>query len=183
MSQAHAEPVEIGVDIGGTFTDVVCRFADGTIRVFKTPTTPDDPSEAVLQSIAFMADAWDVTPDRISRFVHGTTVATNAVLELKGAVTGLLTTAGFRDVLEIGRQMRQAMYSVILAPETPVFLAPGARRLEVRDDHGGGRGLQPLDEADVHTAVATLVEAGVEAIAISFLFSFLDPSHEQRRAS
>ena len=181
MSQARSEPVEIGVDIGGTFTDVVCRFADGTIRVFKTPTTPADPSAAVLQSIAFMADAWGVTPDRISRFVHGTTVATNAVLERKGAVTGLLTTAGFRDVLEIGRQMRQAMYSVILAPETPVFLAPGARRQEVRERiTAAGEVLLPLDEADVHTAVAKLVEAGVEAIAVSFLFSFLDPSHEQR---
>ena len=80
-----------------------------------------------------MRREWRVSPDEIARFVHGTTVATNAVIEGKGARIGLITTAGFKDVLEIGRQMRHRMYDLVLKPETPVFLAPGALRKEVRE--------------------------------------------------
>src|SRR5689334_6601492 len=93
---------EIGVDIGGTFTDVVCRDATGGVRLVKIPTTRRDPSAGVKAALAFMQREWDVDAAAIRRFVHGTTVATNAVLERKGAKIGLLTTAGFKDVLEIG---------------------------------------------------------------------------------
>src|SRR6185369_6087646 len=110
---------EIGVDIGGTFTDVVCRLADGTVRIAKLPTTSGDPSRAVLDALRMAEREWHVAPSNITRFVHGTTVATNAVLERKGARIGLITTEGFRDVLEIGRQNRHDVYSVMLEPETP----------------------------------------------------------------
>ncbi len=173
--------VEIGVDIGGTFTDVVCHAPGGPLRIVKIPSTPSDPSQAVLQSIAYMAETWAIKPAQVARFVHGTTVATNAVLERKGARIGVLTTEGFRDVIEIGRQMRHQMYSVILEPETPIFLAPGARRREVRERVGPqGEVLIALDEPSVLAAVDALVARGVEAIAVSYLFSFLNPAHELR---
>src|SRR5262249_29544910 len=128
-----------------------------------------------------MQREWRVSPDEIARFVHGTTVATNAVIEAKGAKIGLLTTAGFKDVLEIGRQMRHSVYDLLLKPETPVFLSPGARRTErVERLTATGEVLVPLDEGSVVRAVDELVAAGVEAIAVSCLFSFLNPAHERR---
>jgi N-methylhydantoinase A len=171
----------VGVDIGGTFTDVVARDAGGRVRFVKIPTTRKDESEAVLRSVALMAERWGVSPAEVARFAHGTTVATNAVLERKGARIGLLATEGFRDVLEIGRQMRRQMYSVVLQPQTPVFLAPGSRRMEVRERIGAdGSVVQPLDEEGVRRAADALVADGVEAIAICFLFSFANPAHERR---
>ena len=176
MSKA-GEVSEIGIDIGGTFTDVVCRRPGRPDTILKLPTTRSEPGLAVLQAIEQLSA--EVPPETIARFVHGTTVATNAVLERKGAKVGILTTEGFRDVLEIGRQIRNTLYDVILEPQTPVFLAPRARRLEVReriDSHGNI--LIPLDERSLMDAVDRLVGDGVEAIAICFLFSFLEPSHE-----
>ena len=171
--------IEIGIDIGGTFTDIVCRRPGEPDTILKLPTTRADPSLAVMQAIDRLAPNYP--PDKISRFVHGTTVATNAVLERKGAITGLLTTEGFRDVLEIGRQIRHTLYDVILKPETPVFLAPGARRIEIRERiDANGEILVPLDEQSVLDAADKLIEDGVEAIAIAFLFSFIEPSHEIR---
>ncbi|MCC7276275.1 MAG: hydantoinase/oxoprolinase family protein [Alphaproteobacteria bacterium] len=176
--------VQVGVDIGGTFTDVVCRTSDGHLRFVKLPTTRKDESQAVLQSVAIMARDWGIAAADIARFAHGTTVATNAVLERKGARIGVITTAGFRDVLEIGRQMRHQMYNIVLADETPSFLAPGARRKEVRERLAAdGSVLVPLDEDDVRRAADELAADGVEAIAICFLFSFRNPDHEQRAAA
>jgi len=125
--------IEIGVDVGGTFTDVVCRAAGRPTMAMKVPTTRKDPSRAIIAAIRQMAEKWDVPAARITRFVHGTTVATNAVLERRGPKIGVLTTRGFKDVLEIGRQMRQQMYDVVLQPETPVFLAPGGMRKEANE--------------------------------------------------
>src|SRR5688500_4651815 len=174
---------EVGVDIGGTFTDVVCRSASGELKLVKIPTTRANPSAGVLHALEHMVSAWDVAPASIARFVHGTTVATNAVLERKGAKIGLITTQGFRDVLEIGRQSRRNVYSVMLRPETPGFLVPGALRREVPERVGAtGEVLVPLDEAAVRAEARALAAAGVEAIAISFLFSFLNPAHERRAA-
>ncbi len=171
--------IEIGIDIGGTFTDIVCRRQGEPDRILKLPTTRADPSIAVLDAIERLAP--DYPANEITRFVHGTTVATNAVLERKGARTGLLTTEGFKDVLEIGRQIRNTLYDVILKPETPVFLAPGSRRIEIRERiEANGNVLIPLDEQSVLAAADRLIEDGVEAIAIAFLFSFLDSSHEIR---
>ena len=174
---------EIGVDIGGTFTDIVCRERGGALHVLKVPTTRDDPSQAVIKSIADLAERWGVAADRITRFAHGTTVATNAVLERKGARIGVLTTAGFRDVLEIGRQLRTDVYRVILDPQAPVFLAPRRYRREIPERlDASGTVLTTLDETAVAKAADELVQEGVEAIAISFLFSFRNPAHERRAA-
>ncbi|MBY0324186.1 MAG: hydantoinase/oxoprolinase family protein [Reyranella sp.] len=174
---------EIGVDIGGTFTDIVCRERGGALHVLKVPTTRGDPSVAVIKSIAELAERWGVSADRIGRFAHGTTVATNAVLERKGARIGVLTTAGFRDVLEIGRQLRTDVYRVILDPQAPVFLAPRRYRREIPERlDASGAVLTALDEAAVVKAADELVQEGVEALAISFLFSFRNPVHERRAA-
>jgi N-methylhydantoinase A/oxoprolinase/acetone carboxylase beta subunit len=179
MSAAGA--YDIGIDIGGTFTDVVCRRAGEPMLTTKIMSTRKDPSEAVMKAVAFMVENWNIQPHEIGRFLHGTTVATNAVLERKGARTGLLTTEGFKDVLEIGRQMRQALYGVILQPETPVFLAPGKFRKEIRERvTAAGEVLVPLDEAAVREAAKALVGAGVQAIAVCYLFAFRNPAHERR---
>ncbi|MGH8666650.1 MAG: hydantoinase/oxoprolinase family protein [Burkholderiales bacterium] len=180
---AAVQAYEVGVDIGGTFTDVVCRNSHGELRLAKIPTTRADPSAGVLHAVAHMTREWGIAPQAIARFVHGTTVATNAVLERKGAKIGLITTLGFRDVLEIGRQSRHHVYSVMLTPETPVFLAPGALRREVPERIAAtGEVLIPLDEAAVRREADALAAEGVEAIAIAFLFSFLNPAHERRAA-
>ena len=172
---------EIGIDIGGTFTDIVCRGADGSVRIAKVPTTRGDPSRAVLTALQTAQTEWGVSPLDIARFTHGTTVATNAVLERKGARIGLITTEGFKDVLEIGRQMRHQMYDLVLKPETPVFLAPGRYRKEVRERvDASGNILVRLDEDSVRQAIAELIALDVKAIAVSLVFSFLDPTHERR---
>jgi len=173
--------VRIGVDIGGTFTDVVLRRPGAPTRILKIPTTRRDPSIAVIEALAHMRGEWGIDPAQVGRFVHGTTVATNAVLERKGACVGLITSAGFRDVLEIGRQMRHQMYELALDPETPGFLAPGRFRREVPERVGpAGELLKALDEDAVALAADELVAAGAHAIAVVFLFSFLNDAHETR---
>ena len=135
----------VGVDIGGTFTDVVCARDGHPPLVFKVPSTPANPGEAALAAVERLAAA-GVRPDSLARIAHGTTIATNAVLERKGGRLGILTTEGFRDTLEIGRQMRREMYEVRLDPQTPVFLAPRAMRLGVRERVGpAGEVILPLD--------------------------------------
>jgi len=162
----------VGVDTGGTFTDFVL-LADGQIRVHKVLSTPARPADAILQGLA------DLGIDRaIDVMVHGSTVATNAVLEHKGARTGLITTAGFRDVLEIGRQNRPKLYD--LRQQKPPALVPRDLRLEVTErlDERGGV-LVPLDEESVREAIECLQRAGVESIAVCLLFSFANPEHER----
>ncbi|MFL5289663.1 MAG: hydantoinase B/oxoprolinase family protein, partial [Rhodopila sp.] len=172
---------ELGIDIGGTFTDIVCRGSDGSVRLAKVPTSRGNPSQAVLAALGTARDAWGVRPEAIVRFTHGTTAATNAVLERKGARVGLITTRGFKDVLEIGRQMRHRMYDLILAPETPVFLAPGRFRKEITERISAqGDVIVPLDEDSVRIAVTELARQDVQAIAVCLLFSFLNPAHERR---
>ena len=109
-----ANKQKIGVDVGGTFTDFSCQLSDGSRLGFKIPSTPGDPSKAVIEGVVELIENHNVDPSEIDLFAHGTTVATNAVIERKGATVGLITTSGFRDVLEIGRQMRQQMYSCLL---------------------------------------------------------------------
>jgi N-methylhydantoinase A len=173
--------IRIGVDIGGTFTDVVVRRAGAPTRIMKIPSTRRDPSMAVLEALRRMAADWALPPQQVTRFVHGTTVATNAVLERNGACVGLITTRGFGDVIEIGRQMRHQMYDLALDPETPAFLAPGRLRREIRERVSAtGEVIETLDEAAVAAAADELVAAGARTIAIVFLFAFLDDAHERR---
>ncbi len=171
----------VGVDVGGTFTDFACVLAGGAHLAFKVPSTPADPSRAVIEGLRVLINDHGVPAEGISVFSHGTTVATNAVLERKGAVVGLVTTEGFRDVLEIGRQMRRQMYSVRLMPETPVFLAPGRRRVGVRERIGpDGAVITPLDEESVIQAIEAVRAQGATSLAVALLFSFANPSHERR---
>ncbi|MBL8669288.1 MAG: hydantoinase/oxoprolinase family protein [Alphaproteobacteria bacterium] len=181
MADLMAADVRIGVDIGGTFTDVVVRKPGEPVRIVKLPTTRQDHSIAVIRSIEHMGREWGIGPEAVGRFLHGTTVATNALIERKGGRCGIITTLGFKDVLEIGRQMRRQMYDLNLDPEAPVFLAPGRFRKEVRERvTAESEILVPLDEADVARAADELAAAGIEAVAICFLFSFLRPEHEIR---
>ena len=174
----------IGVDIGGTFTDVVAVGSDGALRIAKVPSTRSDPSAAVRTVLTTLLPDWEVPPQSVQRFVHGTTVATNAVLERKGARLGLLATEGFTDVLEIGRQARRQIYQLILKPETPVFLAPGVRRRGVVESIGpDGEVRTPLDMGSLERSVEALLAEGVEAIAVCFLFAFLNPAHERQAAA
>jgi len=173
--------VRVGIDVGGTFTDVVCVDGSGRMRLTKIPTTKADQSVAIRQAIDHMANAWDIDLQRIQCFAHGTTAGTNAVLERKGARIGLITTKGFRDVLEIGRQMRHRLYDRVLKPETPGFLAPGELRHEVSERVAAdGAIIAPLDEAEALSVIDVLAGQGVDAIAVCLLFSFLNPTHERR---
>ncbi|HEX8997763.1 MAG TPA: hydantoinase/oxoprolinase family protein [Ktedonobacterales bacterium] len=162
----------IGVDTGGTFTDFVVA-SDGAVRIHKEISTPDDPSRAIVNGLA----ALGVAGDRMT-MAHGSTVATNAVLERKGARVGLITTAGFADALEIGRQTRPRIYGFAMRREPP--LIPAKVRLEVRERlDEQGHALLPLDPASVDEALATLRHEQVESVAICLLFSFVNPAHER----
>jgi N-methylhydantoinase A/oxoprolinase/acetone carboxylase beta subunit len=174
--------LRVGVDIGGTFTDVVGLEGDETLFVAKVPSTPADLIQGVRRGVARLLETSGHAAADISAFMHGTTIATNAILEQKGARLGLLATAGFEDSLEIGRQNRTRMYDLFLDAQTPVFLAPRRRRIGVTERiDARGAVVVPLDEAGVRQAVRTLVEREhVEAIAVCYLFSFVNPAHEER---
>jgi N-methylhydantoinase A/oxoprolinase/acetone carboxylase beta subunit len=173
--------VQIGVDIGGTFTDIVALDHAGRLALTKVPSTPKDLLEGIGAAVTQVLALAGARPADVERFIHGTTVATNAILEQKGAVTAILTTEGFEDVLELGRMKRSRMYDLAMDPEVPTFLAPRRRRLGVRERlDARGRVLVPLDEDSVRRAVHTLREQAVQAIAVCYLFSFVNPAHERR---
>ncbi|NKB57643.1 MAG: hydantoinase/oxoprolinase family protein [Alphaproteobacteria bacterium] len=173
MSQTHA----LGIDIGGTFTDIVVYDrATGRISKGKGLTTPDDPSRGVLTGLKKLLEH-DVAPDSLYRIVHATTLFTNALIERKGARTGLITTKGFRDVLEIGRERKYELYDIYIAMPKP--LAPRDLRLEVTERIApDGSEITPLDEAELLQRVGELVALGVESIAIVFLHAYANPEHE-----
>lgn len=174
----------IGIDIGGTFTDVACFAADGRLFHAKAPTTRDIVS-GVTDGVALAVHKAGIDPlaTRIA-YIHGTTVATNAVLEGKGAVTAVLTTAGHEDALEIGKQTRSHLYNLFLDPETPAHLIPRRLRVGIRGRiDGRGAVLEPLHESQVVEEVGALVRRfGVESIAVCFLNSYLNSTHEDRAA-
>jgi N-methylhydantoinase A/oxoprolinase/acetone carboxylase beta subunit len=173
--------VQIGVDIGGTFTDIVALDAQGRLALAKVPSTPKDLLDGIAAATMTVLARAGATPGDVERFIHGTTIATNAVLEQKGAVTAVLTTEGFEDVLELGRMKRSRMYDLAMDPEVPTFLAPRRRRLGVRERlDAKGRVLVPLNEDDVRAAVRALRAQAVQAIAVCYLFSFVNPTHERR---
>ncbi len=173
--------MQIGVDIGGTFTDIVALDAEGRLVLTKVPSTPKDLLEGIGSAVRRVLALAGAPASAVERFIHGTTVATNAVLEQKGAVTAILTTEGFEDVLEMGRQKRSRMYDLDMDPETPTFVAPRRRRIGIRERlDARGAVLVPLDEAQVRAAVTALKRDGVQAIAVCYLFSFVDPRHERR---
>jgi N-methylhydantoinase A len=166
-----ARVIRVGVDVGGTFTDLVAL--DGVrVRTAKVPSTPDDQSEGVMHALE------SVEAGDIAAFAHGMTVATNALLERRGARTALVTTEGFRDLIELARQDRPALYD--LAERRPEPLVPRDLRFTVRERMGPDGELEPLDDGSVEEAVKALREAAVDAVAVCLLFAFLHPEHERK---
>jgi N-methylhydantoinase A len=166
------------VDIGGTFTDLVLSRADGSVLVAKTPSTPEDPGLAVVTGVVELLRAAGVAPGDVGEVVHGTTVGSNTILQKRGARTGLLTTGGFRDVLEIGRIRTPDLYD--LTWDKPAPLVPRRHRLEVDERIGAdGRIVRPLDLATVRAAADRLVADGVTSVAVCFLNSHVNAAHER----
>jgi len=173
--------VRIGVDVGGTFTDFVLLAGDGSIRTLKISSTPSQPERAVIDGIGTLLARADISPDSVSEVLHGTTVGSNTLLQKAGALCGLITTAGFRDVLEIGRVRTPTMFD--LSWRKPEPLVPRRWRLEVRERIAAdGSILEPLDTDGVVEAGEALVGQGIESIAICFLNSYVNPIHEQAAA-
>ena len=163
----------LGVDVGGTFTDLVA-LSEGTLITAKVPSTPQDQSEGVMNAIKVS----DVEPGAVLALAHGMTVATNALLERRGARTALVTTEGFRDVLEIARQNRPALYD--LTHDRPPPLVPPKLRFMISERMGPDGEVSPLDEGSLTEVVAAIEEADVEAVAVCLLFAFMHPEHEKR---
>ena len=175
----------IGVDVGGTFTDFILADGAREIRTHKILSTPDDPSRAVLDGFAALAALEDRSLDgfmgAVERIIHGTTVTTNAVLTGNTASTGLVTTRGFRDALEMRRGIREVLYDNKYLPPKPLVPRPLRRPVRERTD-AEGRELAPIDLADVDAAADIFAAAGVEAVAVSFLHAYADDAHERRAA-
>jgi N-methylhydantoinase A len=163
----------LGVDVGGTFTDLVA-LVEGRLITAKVPTTPRNQARGVVAALEIVRPAVGA----VASLAHGSTVATNALLERRGARTALVTTEGFRDVIEIGRQNRPALYD--LTRDRPPALVPRELRFTVRERMGPDGVLVPLDGESVRAAVDACREAGVEAVAVCLLFGFLHPEHERR---
>lgn len=177
----------VGVDIGGTFTDLMLYDSEsGAVHVHKVPSTPDAPDEAMVNGMAELWERAGVRPDEIDAVFHGTTIATNAVLEHEGARVGMITTRGFRDIVHIGRHQRPLHYSVtqdIPWQVHPFVLRSHRKVVNERIVPPTGEVLRPLDEEEVRRAAVELREDGVEAVAVCFLFSYLNPEHERRAAA
>src|SRR5262249_47832446 len=176
---SSAAPLSLGIDIGGTFTDLVIHDPrDGRAVIWKESTTPDDPARGTIEGTRRVLAKAGAKPEQVGRVVHATTLFTNALIERKGAKTGLLTTAGFRDVLEIGRERKYELYDLFIEMPRPLVPRPWRREATERLA-GGGAGEEPLDVDAAPAEVAGLVEQGVESLAICFLHSYANAAHER----
>jgi N-methylhydantoinase A len=173
----------LGIDIGGTFTDLVLLDPEtGRTAIWKESTTPDDPSRGAMHGLARLLDTSRIAAAEIVRVVHATTLFTNALIERKGAATGLLTTAGFRDILEIGRERKYELYDLFL--EMPKPLVPRPWRREVPERLNADGSIEtPLDIEAVLAEVGELAAAGVTSLAICFLHAYANPVHERAAAA
>ncbi|HKA15588.1 MAG TPA: hydantoinase/oxoprolinase family protein [Myxococcota bacterium] len=173
----------IGIDVGGTFTDFILARPDGGILLFKVPTTLDDQSRGVMTGIALLAQQHGLDPkaflEQTDLVVHGTTTADNTMIEMNGAKTGLITTQGHRDEIDIRRGYKESIWDPALPPPTPIARRRHRFGIPERLDFRGAV-VTPLDEGAVRAAVQRLRRQGIESIAVCFLFSFLNPAHEQR---
>ncbi len=169
----------IGVDVGGTFTDFYAlQSQTAEARLYKRPSTPHNPAEAILDGLAELCASAGIDGGDVDRVCHGTTVATNALIQSKGADVAVVTTKGFRDLLEIGRQTRPHMFS--LQCDHPPPLVERSKRLEVAERiSAGGRVVQPLELGSLARVIDELRQTGAQACAVCCLFSFLEPSHER----
>ena len=171
--------MRVAVDIGGTFTDIVVLSSGGVLHESKIATTPDDPSRAVVAGLEALLRELALAPQLVAEVLHGTTVGSNTILQRTGARTGLITTRGFRDVLEIGRIRMPDMFD--LTWDKPKPLVPRRYRLEVGERIAAdGSIVEPLNESDVVTAGERLAAAGIEAIAVCLLNSYRNALHERR---
>lgn len=174
----------IGIDVGGTFTDLIyVDRVSGEQGIHKVSTTPEDPSLGVITGLTELMDQGSIAPNDVAQVFHGTTTATNSVLEAKGAVAGMITNKGFRDIIHIGRHQRPDHYSIM--QEIPWQNRPLIKRRYRKTVPGrlvppSGEELEPLDEAAIRQAAQELKADGVDAVAICFLFSYLNPDHEAR---
>jgi N-methylhydantoinase A len=169
--------IEIGIDIGGTFVDIVIADSNG-LRVVKSASTPRKPAEGVLEALGELIRRGDLTPTDVSRIIHGSTVATNALLEAKWGRVALITTRGFRDVLEIGRQNRPRLYDLEVVRPTPIV--PRDLRFEVTERVTSDGSVEiPLSLDEVRELIPHLRAAKPDAVAVAYLFSYLRPEHER----
>ncbi len=179
MAGSQIDGVRIAVDIGGTFTDLALMSADGVLHEGKVSTTPDDPSRAVVIGVAGLLERLNLPASSVREVLHGTTVGSNAILQRKGSRTGLITTDGFRDILEIGRIRMPVMFDLTWSKPAP--LVPRRLRMQVVERIAAdGSVVEPLDEAAVAAATEALVAQGVEAVAICFINSYRNSDHERR---
>ncbi len=177
IASAGAAAVRVAVDIGGTFTDIALLAADGRIHESKLSSTPDDPARAVVEGVGQLLSELAIAPSSIAEILHGTTVGSNTILQRKGARTGLITTRGFRDVLEIGRIRMPDMFD--LTWDKPKPLVPRRHRLEVTERMAAdGSVVTALSEGEVVAAGKALIEHGIETVAIAFINSYRNPAHE-----
>ena len=175
--------LKLGIDVGGTFTDIVVQREDGSLRHGKAPSTPGNESEGVLEAIRLIARESGLGPtellSRVDVINFGTTVATNAMLQQRGVPVAMLTTRGFRDIVELRRGWKERMFDLALLP--PPTIVPRRWRLGVSERIGAdGAVVAPLDEDEVRMHAVRLREAEIESIAVCFLFSFVNPAHERR---
>src|SRR3954451_21567735 len=169
----------LGVDVGGTFTDAVL-LDGGAVHTAKVPTTPREESTGVMRAIEAVLARAEATPSDVEVFAHGMTVATNALLEERGARTALVATRGYADLLEIGRQDRPHLYRLCAPKPTP--LVEDGLRFEAAERVGPEGVVEPLGEEEPERLAAAVEASGAEAVAVCLLFSYLDPSHERRLA-
>ena len=172
---------KIGIDVGGTFTDFVVTNEGEPPRYFKTPSTPHDPSEGVMAGLEDAAQAYDLSIleflDTTELVIHGSTVATNTLVERKGAKVGLITTDGFGDLLEMREGLKEDRYNLRMTPVEP--LVPRYLRMGIPERvRADGSVFTPLDERALDRELEYLRQEGVEALAVCFLFSYLNPAHE-----
>lgn len=184
MDGTHRSPLLIGIDIGGTFTDFVVHDLDnGQITTAKFLSTPLDPSQAVIAGLNSILREITHGSGKPTKFTitHGSTVATNALLERKGARTALITTAGFRDLIEIGRQNRDSLYDLFTKPRETLVKEPWRYEIGERVDFQG-QVLQAIDQGELLDLVSTICDQPIDSVAVSLLFSFLNPQSEQQIA-
>jgi len=175
----------VGIDVGGTFTDLICVTPDGHVVLDKTPTTPEDQSTGVMNGLAELAERFDVSLTDFCReldiLVHGTTTADNTMIEMNGASTGLLVTEGHRDEIEMRRVHKEEIWDPTYPPPEPIARRRARIAIPERMDFQGNV-VKALDEDAVRRGVQRLLKLGVRSIAVMFLFSFVNPEHERRAA-
>src|SRR6058998_3450372 len=172
----------LGVDVGGTFTDLFLVSGESGSTQFrvKTPSTPSDPSEGVLNGVARICDEAGIEVSELQNILHGTTVATNAVLESKGARVGLVTTLGFKQILHLARSQTPgplAGWIIMIKPDPPASLADTREVVERMDARGNT--VVPVDERQAEDMIRDLVESGVETLTIAFVNSYISSKHEE----